>query len=444
LAPGESAAVAVTLGGPSVQAGDYTGELRVVSNDPVTPRATVAVSLEVTLPPGFGGIAGTVTDADTGEPLPAMVAVATEIGGVPTLIEVTADEDGEYFLTVPEGTWDVGVSFEGYVSETRAVTVTAGDVVTEDFALASAVAEMVISGDFGEFVLPEGAQATGTLTIENLGTGPLVWEVAENLISGPAAVQPTTSDGALYTYGSDGTRPELDDRLRSQVTPMSFTAASTLIVEDSAGDGSIGDVVALFADLDPATLVMTLEFTEESTLEELQGFIGLDLDQSPDTGLPPTELGGSDGNDIGMEVFVDLFTFGENLAFVVDANEFIVLAEVPLEVVGNTITLAVPAEVLGSPQALNLAAWFPGFPDFPQDFAPDEGHGTVSAFTDIPWLELDTLSGEVEPGDSQAVLVTIDTTGLSEGSYFGELVFTSNAPNLPSFPVPIPLTVEPS
>ncbi len=84
-----------------------------------------------------GKIVGTVTDAETGEPL---VGVTVTVTGT-TLGNVTG-EDGVYFLNrVPAGVQRVAVSLLGYADQERRLRVLAGHTSTVDFALTSTPVE---------------------------------------------------------------------------------------------------------------------------------------------------------------------------------------------------------------------------------------------------------------------------------------------------------------
>ncbi len=61
---------------------------------------------------------------------------------------------------------------------------------------------------------------------------------------------------------------------------------------------------------------------------------------------------------------------------------------------------------------------------------------------DVPWLSVDPTEGEV-PGDSSTtVTVTVDATGLEQGTYEATLIITTTDPGAPEFLVPVTLTVE--
>jgi len=63
------------------------------------------------------------------------------------------------------------------------------------------------------------------------------------------------------------------------------------------------------------------------------------------------------------------------------------------------------------------------------------------ASTDCAWLSEAPVSGAVAAGGSDPITVTIDTTGLSVGTYNAEILITSNDPDEASVTVPVTLQV---
>lgn len=93
----------------------------------VNAYAAVTNSLQDT-----GTLSGTVTDADTGEPIEgvSVEAVSDEHDGT-----ATTEPNGSYELTLPAGNYEVTVSYFGYERTTATVEVTQGETTTRNFAL---------------------------------------------------------------------------------------------------------------------------------------------------------------------------------------------------------------------------------------------------------------------------------------------------------------------
>ena len=85
--------------------------------------------------------------------------------------------------------------------------------------------------------------------------------------------------------------------------------------------------------------------------------------------------------------------------------------------------------------------WSLGDFNFPYDWAPDEGHGTIEPFSDLPWIVTDPESGTIAPGGSQVAQVTLGGAGLAPGNYQAQVVLVTNDPKTPQLPIAIDLTV---
>ncbi|HCJ09660.1 MAG TPA: hypothetical protein DHW14_00640 [Clostridiales bacterium] len=99
----------------------------------VTAEAGAETVVDAALEPDPGVVEGCVTDARTGEPLVAEIAAKDAAGAV--IVCVPAAGTGLYRLERLRGTYTVQFTRPGYVSETRTVTVAAGEVVELDLAL---------------------------------------------------------------------------------------------------------------------------------------------------------------------------------------------------------------------------------------------------------------------------------------------------------------------
>jgi hypothetical protein len=128
--------IEVTLDAAGMEPGEYGAQIRVESNDPVTPTLDVPVTMTVREPSDEGRVQGTVTDADTGLPVAATVSVLGQPDSVQT------DASGAYELWLEAGSYTLQAAADGYVTQTVAIQIVAQQTIIQDFSLV-AEAELV-------------------------------------------------------------------------------------------------------------------------------------------------------------------------------------------------------------------------------------------------------------------------------------------------------------
>jgi len=139
-----------------------------------------------------GTITGTVTEAETGDPLPgATVQIPEEGTGAAT------DAEGQYRITgVPAGEQTIQVSFVGFQATERTVNVPAGGTVRANFELQRQTAQLdeVVTIGYGE---REREELTGSVSSVSAGEIEDVASVGspEELLSGTAGVNVTSTSG---------------------------------------------------------------------------------------------------------------------------------------------------------------------------------------------------------------------------------------------------------
>jgi TonB-linked SusC/RagA family outer membrane protein len=113
-----------------------------------------------------GSVRGTVTSAQTGEPI-----VGAQIAIRGTAIGTITTEEGRFLLTsVPPGRTELRVEFLGYAAESRTITVSAGQTETVDVALrvsAIQLDELVATG-YGQQTRGEVSTATSSVAGEQV------------------------------------------------------------------------------------------------------------------------------------------------------------------------------------------------------------------------------------------------------------------------------------
>ena len=144
-----------------------------------------------------------------------------------------------------------------------------------------------------------------------------------------------------------------------------------------------------------------------------------------------------------MEYLVDLFGLqnADPVVYVLDLSTYEVVAEVPAVVGEHTVGFDLPLEALGDDDGFIYTAMVLGTMDVPTDWAPDTGHGTITPFVDLPWLDASPASGSVPAGDQRAITLTLGGPSLVPGDPEGLLVLLTDAPKERQLTIPVDLTV---
>lgn len=154
-----------------------------------------------------GTIAGTVTDAATGEALPGANIVVPN-----SPIGTSTGADGTYSLSIEPGTYTLRASFVGYTASTEEnVTVTAGETTEIDFALATGTSldEIVVVG-YGEQERGELTTSISSISEEDL---------ANRSLTDPTEALQGTIPGLVVTQNSGSPGQGFSVRIRGIASP---------------------------------------------------------------------------------------------------------------------------------------------------------------------------------------------------------------------------------
>ena len=148
----------------------------------VQPGQTTNIG-DFVLEPEPGTVTGTVTDANTGQPIAN--ARVTAVAGTTTRADVSTDANGRYTFTVPAGEYVITAVAPGYAPESQTLSVPANQTTTLNFQLAQ---------------LPPGS-ASGRIT-RRFGGAPEP-DVTVELRFGTLVVQTATTDAnGNYTFSN--------------------------------------------------------------------------------------------------------------------------------------------------------------------------------------------------------------------------------------------------
>src|SRR6185503_12123549 len=91
------------------------------------------------------------------------------------------------------------------------------------------------------------------------------------------------------------------------LSPYADTAPVSTIATDPAGDGGPVDITEIAGGSDTETLTLQLAFAPSTSTSQVNGYVLLDLDQDPKTGVPATALFGLPTQDVGVDAYAGLF-----------------------------------------------------------------------------------------------------------------------------------------
>ena len=423
---------------------DHTGTdaLALAVREPhvVEPRSAYRIE-----PVPTGEVTGLVVDANDGEPLPG-ATVTAEPGGR----RATTGVDGTFRLRLRPGRYTLTTAAARYVADRRPVELRAGETV-----------EVAVRLDAGRPEVTPGsldvttAYGTGTeaeVVLRNTGRAPLRWKLTERARSATpielpparAAAPPAAATGGAPAAWAAPPRPA---ERRHAAAPRGIDDLPDVVVEDPDDDATgpveLTAIRAATTLDDGGTLEVALDFTDRSPLTELGGYLMLDLDRDPGTGLRPTELFGKPTQDIGVDAFASLFPVAsERMVDLYDAG-FTYLGSVPAAVTAGRVRFAAPLGLLGDDDGeLDLAAVV-GDRRGPTDWAPDVGHGTVEPARDAPWLEVEPIDGTLAADETVRIRVRLGGPDLEPGTYVADLRLATDAPKPERVTVPVTLRVTP-
>jgi len=412
------------------QPGDYLAELKVKHDTPYA-YANIPVTLHLLAPADYGTFNGTVTGLEACDvnPMPLEGATVNFWQGGSILYTTTTLANGYYGYSLPEGTYDIEVLMDGYVSMIAFdMPVAGGETVTVDFELRlDAPCLSVDPTSLEQWLMPD---TTGdqTLTLVNSGAGEAVFEIVEMAVAGILwDVEMVVDDGTAEN--SIGLSAGGQFIWLNRFTP-----------DPDAFPFTVDEVQVIFN-------------TTVGATDQFQVVIYSDTDGDGDPGTGAVYLGG--------ETFT--VQYNDMLTFNVFTLTEPVQVEGPGDVLIGLVNRSGASGYSDYPAAIDQSAsqqrsWIgtyaagnpPAEPPLPADslwgriddfgFA---GNWTLRAYGssaagDIVWLSEDPISGTVA-GDSELdVTVTFDATGLALGDYFATL----RVKNPPAAAINVPVTLH--
>ena len=185
-----------------------------------------------------GTLSGTVTDASTGESLPAVNVVLTEI-----MKGASTNADGEYQITgIEPGTYTVEVTYIGYSTISQEVSISAG-ANTLDFEMATDIGlldEIVVSGVADGTPRKKLTVSVAKVDAAQLSKVPAT-SVASSLSAKVSGVQIRTTSGT--PGGSADIQVRSDNNLSVGSNPL--VIVDGVIIEGGLGDINTDDIESI-------------------------------------------------------------------------------------------------------------------------------------------------------------------------------------------------------
>ena len=231
------------------------------------------------------------------------------------------------------------------------------------------------------------------------------------------------------------------------ISPESSASPWSTVIVDAPTDSPTGvkELELVEAYKTAGSVEVMLRFSESITGATFGGYLGLDLDQNPLTGLPP--LYGPWEQDVGCEVDVLLLMLSDSAGAWgtwADSNDTAFSSTVT--VTGSTLRFSMPLSALGDDGNMDVAVSVydnPYLPDF-FDYAPDVGHGTIGTHAD------DAPALDVQPGyvlipmlDEAMIEVTADAVAFTAAEDSGTVVLYTNMAGRSRIEIPTTIDEQP-
>ncbi|HPH96167.1 MAG TPA: carboxypeptidase regulatory-like domain-containing protein [Anaerolineaceae bacterium] len=406
--------VSLSFDATGLQPGTYTAQLKLSNNTPYR-VANVPVTLTVTMPAAYGTVEGVasglgVCDATPGAPLKgATVEVRNTASVVVATLTTGADGHFQWADRVADNDYTLTISKAGYIAQTLTVTLQDGLVVTQNATLRLDAPCLAVNPASIELSLPANASSVKTFTLTNSGAIASAFEMSEVLVKTNQPIVPGLKPAeVLLSEGFEGAAfPPADWTLESSSTVETWKQST------SSHSGSYSAHVEY--DYDQDEWLLTPEYAlATGTLSVWSNgsvywckttFDNCDLN----VWLVVGEVGG--GDDVFVGKLDDVWT--TNWAWAESIFD---------------LTSILP----GQPVRI-------GF----QYLGNDGAEVTIDDITlngetglDVAWLNENPVTGTLSAdGGFTTVSVSIDSTGLTPGTYTAEIRITDAAKRKVSLPV---------
>ncbi len=285
----------------------------------------------------------------------------------------------------------------------------------------------------------EGDSSELSLQISNSGTGNLYYGISIENIYLQSKKELKISSGSPFSDWKENFRKAKEKRVKGTdkpALPAVFPEETLpLVISDPAGDGGAIDIIEIRGISSSDSVEIQLVFETELNVYDLGGIIGFDTDQDVLTGIPLEN--GLISQTVGCEYFASLYDIGYNEIYVFD-QYYNWVGYFPAQYDSHNIRFSIPLSAFGNDDGVINLAGVVGNSYGPTDWIPDEGCGVLGGNL---WLNVNPLSGIINPGSIEDVQLKISTEYINGGEFYANLLISSNDPVNQLVTVPVHLTV---
>jgi subtilisin family serine protease/glutamine cyclotransferase len=349
-----------------------------------------------------------------------------------TYVTQTPTIDGDNIITQWTLPTDVGVSLRLTLQQDTTryhATIINNDSASHEVKIRFLLDTMLAYNDGAPFIVP----GVGNVTTEQEYTNPVFdyWQATDSLSSPTLTSNCTFSAGnkpykVQFAYWWDIYDVPFDYVITEGQSITSDTAVGMYWDLGTLSAGQSQEVAFYYGTTDaiigtPEVSIVTLFTDADSYLAEEDVTVYVDVGNGGDAALTDGSVAVSIQEPEGTVVFE------ESTAITVAAGE----------VSSCNFTYSLPAGAVAGEYTITANVYDA------EDALLDEATTSFAVTsTDCAWLSESPVSGAVAAGGSDAITVTINTTGLSVGTYNAEIIVASNDPDEASVTVPVTLHVS--
>ncbi|MBN1601842.1 MAG: choice-of-anchor D domain-containing protein [Chitinispirillaceae bacterium] len=465
VAPGDSAAVSVTVTPTGLFGGRYEGEVMIGTDDPVHQQLRVAVATDIE---GFRSLTITPTSVNFG----AIWAGARDTiqirlsnsGNETTIVNSVSSSNplfvaaGTFPLTIaPSGSVQIPViyqpvnignhsgiiTFNSNAEDNPSINVSCTGTGTNPPSITvtpQSISSRVIAGD----------SATHTVTISNSGGANLHFEISTQ----ESGTNPFAPKNVLI-IGDGGTEVRLDSLFKSAGYTTTIVSDDgvyngTNPVPDAFGVIVLTDGTNYGSDMPLAGQNAIVNFVQNGGGLITTEWIGFEIENGRYTALqsivPFTRTSGSSGNETYTVISQHPITEGVDATFSITTGTSVGIANAGEIIVNGSVSgAAVVAASFGKGKVVSFASAgkYSSYDAFINEnlkkLIVNALNWTCGSSTE--WISLSRDTGTVQPGSSIQLQVTLRSLELAAGSYAGTINIEHNAPASNS-PVVVPCTLS--